>query len=230
MSSKLNCLFLLIAAAAQMPLCCSFLSPSSSMNRKLPRQSQLAASSSSNNIDDSTISCQQRRTFLGKPLIFTVGTILSTTLDNKRALAADGQLAVLLDQIKEGSKQLEAVPDLIKAEQWDGVRAILIKPPLSNMWTSGGANKLLNKYADAIGNELPDGDEIAALELREDLISHLRYLDMAVYNNVFNPIGSEGTTGATKELIRSYYEDPINEWKASKKAIDDLIGLASQKE
>lgn len=90
------------------------------MNRKLPRQSQLAASSSSNNIDDSTISCQQRRTFLGKPLIFTVGTILSTTLDNKRALAADGQLAVLLDQIKEGSKQLEAVPDLIKAEQWDG--------------------------------------------------------------------------------------------------------------
>ena len=42
--------------------------------------------------------------------------------------------------------------------------------------------------ADAIGNEL-DGDEIAALELREDLISHLRYLDMAVYNNVFNPIG-----------------------------------------
>jgi len=197
------------------------------MNRKLPRQ-PLVASSSSRNIDDCTISCHQRRTFLGRPLIFTVGTILSTTLDNKKALAADGQLALLLDQIKEGSKQLEAVPDLIKAEQWDGVRAILIKPPLSNMWTSGGANKLLNKYADAIGNELPDGDEIAALELREDLISHLRYLDMAVYNNVFNPIGSEGTSGATKELVRSYYEDPINEWNASKKAIDDLIGLASQ--
>lgn len=61
------------------------------------------------------------------------------------------------------------------------VRAILIKPPLSNMWTSGGANKLLNKYADALGS-LPDGDEIAALELREEIISHLRYLDMAVYN------------------------------------------------
>lgn len=109
------------------------------------------------------------------------------------------------------------------------VRAILIKPPLSNMWTSGGTNKLLNNYADAIGSELPDGDEIAALELREEIISHLRYLDMSVYNNVFNPIGSEGTSGATKELIRSYYEDPINEWTASKKAIDELIGLASQK-
>ena len=96
------------------------------------------------------------------------------------------------------------------------------------MWTSGGQNKLLNEYADAIGNELPDGDEIAALELREEMISHLRYLDMAVYNNVFNPIASEGQTGATKELIRSYYEDPINEWKASKTAIDALIGLSAQ--
>jgi len=96
------------------------------------------------------------------------------------------------------------------------------------MWTSGGQNKLLNNYADAIGNELPDGDEMAALELREDVISHLRYLDMAVYNNVFNPIGSEGTSGATKELVRSYYEDPINEWKASTSALDELIGLASK--
>lgn len=95
------------------------------------------------------------------------------------------------------------------------------------MWTSGGANKLLNNYADAIGNEVTGGDEIAALELREDVISHLRYLDMAVYNNVFNPIATEGETGATKELVRSYYEDPTNEWKASKAAIDGLIGLAS---
>ena len=95
------------------------------------------------------------------------------------------------------------------------------------MWTSKGQNKLLNDYADAIANELPNGDEIAALELREDILSHLRYLDMAVYNNVFNPIATEGTNGVTKELVRSYYEDPINEWKASKSAIDELIALAS---
>eukprot|EP00985_Skeletonema_marinoi_P004891 scaffold2120_cov115-Skeletonema_marinoi.AAC.1 len=189
---KLNCMFLLIAAVAQLPMSCSFLSPST-MNHQIPRQ-LLAASSS----DDFMVTSNHRRTILSGPLIFTAGTILSTVFDNKAALAADGQLSVLLDQIKEGSKQLEAVPDLIKAEKWDAVRAVLVKPPLSNMWTSGGANKLLNKYADAIGSELPDGDEIAALELREDLISHLRYLDMAVYNNVFNPIGSEGTTGATK--------------------------------
>jgi hypothetical protein len=107
------------------------------------------------------------------------------------------------------------------------VRAILIKPPLSDLWSSGGTKQLLKQYADAIGNELPDGDEIAALELREDAISHLRYLDMAVYNNVFNPISTEGQSGATKELIRSYYEDPINEWKASKAALDGLIGLST---
>ena len=98
------------------------------------------------------------------------------------------------------------------------------------MWTRGGGGgaKLLSNYADAIGNELPDGDELAALELREEVISHLRYLDMAVYNNVFNPIATEGESGATKELIRSYYEDPTNEWKASKSAVDALIGLATQ--
>lgn len=100
------------------------------------------------------------------------------------------------------------------------VRAILIKPPLSDLWTSGGSKKVLNEYADAI-------DEIEALELREDLISHLRYLDMAVYNNVFNPIATEGTSGATKELVRSYYEDPIMEWKATTAALDALIGLGS---
>ena len=95
------------------------------------------------------------------------------------------------------------------------------------MWTSKGQKGLLNDYAAAIADELLNGDEIAALELREDIVSHLRYLDMAVYNNVFNPIATEGKTGASKELVRSFYEDPINEWKASKSAIDDVIALAS---
>jgi len=65
------------------------------------------------------------------------------------------------------------------------------------------------------------------IEQREDIVSHLRYLDIAVYNNVFNPIATEGATGASTELVRSFYEDPINEWKASKSAIDDVIALAS---
>lgn len=169
-----------------------------------------------------------RRSFVAKSIAATLGIAIGSGFGPGLAIAADGgKLDPLLSQIKEARDQLEGVPDLIKDEKWDGVRAILVKPPLSNMWTSGGQNKLLNNYADAIGEETPDGDEIAALELREDAISHLRYLDMAVYNNIFNPIGTEGTNGATKELVRSYYEDPTNEWKASKAAIDGLIGLAT---
>ncbi len=80
-------------------------------------------------------------------------------------------------------------------------------------------------FAEAIGKN--GGDELAALEAREEAITHLRFLDMAVYNNVFNPIGSEGTYGATKELIRSFYEDPINEYQASAAAPDELIRLGS---
>jgi hypothetical protein len=70
------------------------------------------------------------------------------------------------------------------------------------------------------------GDELAALEAKEDLVSHLRYLDMAVYNNNFNPITVEGKSGATKELIRSYYEDPTNEFKASITALNELVKLS----
>lgn len=128
----------------------------------------------------------------------------------------------LLLQIKEARGQLDQVPELIKQEQWDKIRAILIKPPISSCWTSRGKNKLLEDFADQL-------DDIEALELKEQVISHLRYLDMAAYNNVFNPIATEGTSGATKELVRSYYEDPTNELEASKSALDSLIKLVPEK-
>ena len=51
---------------------------------------------------------------------------------------------------------------------------------------------------------------------------------MAVYNNDFNPIKSEGKTGASKELIKSYYEDPMREYKASAKVLDGLISLVKR--
>ena len=138
--------------------------------------------------------------------------------------ASEGKLPSLLSQVKEARAQLEPVTGLIKEEKWDSVRAILITPPISDCWSK--TSKLLNSYAQAIGDELPDGDEFAALEFKEEALDHLRFLDMAVYNNVFNPIKSEGETGATKELIRSYYEDPVNEYKACVRAFDGLIELA----
>jgi hypothetical protein len=139
--------------------------------------------------------------------------------------ALAGGDASLLDQIQQARKQLDRVPPLIENRKWDSVRAVLIEPPLANCWAKTNRN-ILNTYAEELGDA--GGDELAALEAREELISHLRYLDMAVYNNIFNPIGSEGTTGATKELIRSYFEDPTNEFKASAAALEDLINLSKE--
>jgi len=120
-----------------------------------------------------------------------------------------------------------SIPDLIQQEKWDAVRAILITPPLSDLWTkSARPRSLLKEYANAVGDN-PEGDELAVLEANDELLSHLRYLDMAVYNNVFNPITTMGKTGATKALIQSYYEDPGNEFKASVAALDELIKLGS---
>ena len=133
----------------------------------------------------------------------------------------------LLEDLKKAKSQMAPIPNLIQKEQWDSVRAILITPPLSDLWTrSARPTSLLSDYAVAVGDN-PAGDELAVLEAKEELLSHLRYLDMAVYNNVFNPIKTEGTTGATKELIRSYFEDPIIEFNASLKSLEELIELGS---
>ena len=140
------------------------------------------------------------------------------------AASGGGDFAVLRDKVTEARRQLDPVPNLIKEEKWDSIRAILITPPLSDCWgKSSGANPLLRNYAEAVGDQ--GGDELAALEAREEALDHLRFLDMAAYNNVFNPIKTEGETGATKGLIKSYYEDPVNELKASTAALDELVKL-----
>mmetsp|Transcript_20475 Transcript_20475/g.38833 ORF Transcript_20475/g.38833 Transcript_20475/m.38833 type:complete len:214 (-) Transcript_20475:164-805(-) len=138
---------------------------------------------------------------------------------------AGSSLEDTLNLIQQAREQLSPVPDLIKQEKWDSVRAILITPPLSDCWAKT-SRPLLKLYAEALGDA--GKDELAALEAREEANSHLRYLDMAVYNNVFNPIKTEGESGATKLLIKSYYEDPINEYKASAAALDQLVQLASE--
>lgn len=170
-----------------------------------------------------------RRSFLSrlhKSISITSILLVGSELNPNVAHATS--LQDLLLQINEARTQLEPVPQLIQSEKWDSIRAILITPPLSDCWAKTNKPLLMN-YAEAIGNEVPDGDELAALELKEDLLYHLRFLDMAVYNNVFNPIKTEGETGATKELVKSYYEDPIREYKATKKALDELVGLATMK-
>jgi hypothetical protein len=141
-----------------------------------------------------------------------------------QAAPATADLSELVQKVEQARKQLlDAVPKLIEAEKWDSVRAVLIEPPLADCWSKANRG-LLTKYAEALGDK--GGDELAALEAKEELVSHLRYLDMSVYNNVFNPIKVEGKSGATKELISSYYDDPKNEYQASLAALDELMALA----
>jgi hypothetical protein len=156
----------------------------------------------------------QRRSLLGAWFSSAVVVVIPVAAT---AAAADDSVSSLLPLLQDARRQLDAIPGLIEKEQWDSVRNVLITPPLSDCWTSN--SKLLKKWAQVVP------DELEALELRDDAISHLRFLDMSVYNNVFNPITTMGETGASKELIRSYYEDPINELKASKKVMDDLLAL-----
>lgn len=150
----------------------------------------------------------------------------ATMVTRPQTSLALSEFSSLLAQVEEARKQLDAVPKLIENEKWDSIRAILIEPPLADCWAKT-SRPLLSKFAEALSDV--GGDELAALEAREELVSHLRYLDMAVYNNNFNPITVEGETGASKSLIQSYYEDPRNELKASISALDDLISLSSSK-
>jgi len=154
----------------------------------------------------------------------TASTTLALTANPSTASASpEDDVKEMRALIEQANKQLETVPGLLQEEKWDGVRTILMEAPLRDCWSK--STPILKKYAEALG-ETPKGDELAALEGREDLLQHLRFLDMAVYNNVFNPIATEGKTGASKALIDSYYNDPKREYEASKRAIESLIQLS----
>ena len=168
-------------------------------------------------------SSRRRLIFRG---IFAPVTGFAINLPSSQA-ADTSKLDPLLADVEAARKQLDAIPALLRESKWDSVRAILITPPLSDCWTKSSRKlPLLPSFAEAIGDA--GGDELAALEAKEEAISHLRYLDMAAYNNVFNPIATEGETGASKALIRSYYEDPVNEYKASVEALDALVRIAKE--
>ena len=167
-----------------------------------------------------------RRAALAGALLLAPAALLRPLAPAQAAASAAPPLVEALPALRRARAQLDAVPAILEAKKWDSVRAILATPPLSDCWAKNAP--FLKRLAAAIGDELPDGDEMAALEAGEDAISHLRYLDMAVYNNVFNPIGTEGTNGVSKDLVRSYYEDPARELKASIAALDEIISLGTR--
>jgi hypothetical protein len=156
-------------------------------------------------------------------VLATVGT--SVAIRPVYAATSTESLEELRGLLQQAKQQMEVIPGYIAKEQWDSVRAVLITPPLSDLWTkSARKTNMLQDYANGVGDN-PAGDELAVLEAKEELEGRLRFLDMAVYNNVFNPIKTEGKTGASPALIRSSEEDPKNEYKGSIAALDELIRL-----
>lgn len=176
----------------------------------------------------STLPSEQLDSTLSRRDLFTKTTtaFIAALLMPPPAHAASNAVSEILSQLQQADAQMDKIPDLIEKEKWDSVRAILISQPLSDCREKGSTSPILPKFADAVGNA--GGDELAVLEAKEELQSHLRYLDMAVYNNNFNPITVEGKTGASPTLIKSYYEDPMNEYKASRKALQELIGIGKE--
>jgi len=156
------------------------------------------------------------------------GASIPLIYPTSKAAHAATDLSTPLTNIKEARTQMDPIPSLIEAEKWDSVRAILSKPPLSDCWMKT-SRPLLKDFAAALGDNptdaVSDDAEFDALTFKEDALDHMRFLDMAVYNNIFNPIKAEGESGASKELVSSYYDDPMREYKASIAAIDGLIKL-----
>ena len=167
----------------------------------------------------------------------------------------------LFDLVAAARRQLDDVPALIEAGKWDSVRAILIQPPIADVWGKN-AKPLLKKYAEAVGNA--DGDELAVLEARRAASRRAARAEratragargrrlppavprhgaraapalprarassrpaQAVYNNVFSPVGGDMKVNAKPELVKQYYEMPMQEFRASAKALDALVKLGS---
>lgn len=118
------------------------------------------------------------------------GLLIQSNAANAAAAGTSSDLSSLREKVTEARKQLDPVPDLIKQEKWDSIRAILITPPLSDCWSkSSGSRPLLQRYAEAIG-ESAAGDELAALEAREEALNSLRFLDMAACKKLYDVIRS----------------------------------------
>ena len=110
--------FFVLAAACFIDQCQPFTPNVPSFVRR--RKFVLAAASSAplivNGITERHF--KSRRSFVTCSFAATFG-IAASLEGPKEVLAADGNLYVILGQLKEGRDQLECVPDLIKAEKWD---------------------------------------------------------------------------------------------------------------
>ncbi|GMH61367.1 hypothetical protein TrLO_g8728 [Triparma laevis f. longispina] len=157
-----------------------------------------------------------RRAFI----VTATSSLLIPTSPARTSAAETSTLSSDLFSLETSLSQLNKIPTLITNQKWDSVRAVLLEPPLKDLWAKN--TPFTKAYASKVE------DELSALEASDELLTHLRYLDMSVYNNVFNPIATEGESGASKELIRSYWEDPKRELSSCISEVKTLIELGQK--
>ena len=103
----------------------AFVTSSNSCYRTRPHLQGLIRSTSNheacdNMIDEMipSISSLRRRSMVMGPIVASLGVVLTTDVNGKAY--ADGNLSSIVDQLKEASVMMNGIPDLIKAENWDG--------------------------------------------------------------------------------------------------------------
>jgi hypothetical protein len=114
-----------------------------------------------------------RRAFMATSVVSFVGFAAAGS-----AVAADESVSSLIDELVESKKKLSQVPDLIKAEEWEAVRAILKNPPVNTLWNMGDGKNPMLKISKAT-------DEFELIDLKDELGISLQMCDQFVYSNEF---------------------------------------------
>lgn len=139
-------------------------------------------------------------------------TAASAAKQQRQAQTADdapAQIADALATLKAARTAIDACDPCIDAAKWDTVRTILATYPVV---TTKASVKNLARV-------LPDDIRGAVLGMNQDLLSALKFLDTAVYSNVF--VGEEREILGTKidfDTPRAYLAD-------AKAVLDELIDL-----
>lgn len=118
------------------------------------------------------INASSRRVFL------TSSAVLGFATFADKAFAADETVDSMIDELVASKKNLESVPGLLQAQEWEKVRAILKSPPVSNLWNLGDGKNTLLKVSKAT-------DEFELIDLKDELSISLQICDQLAYDNVF---------------------------------------------
>eukprot|EP00741_Cyanophora_paradoxa_P018976 tig00021108_g18319.t1 len=118
-----------------------------------------------------------RRKLLGDAFAAAAMAVLAPLAAPREAFAEEDDLVQRLVPILQAAKIVGQIPAEIEAENWDGIRNMVFKPPVGLLKTTWPL------AAKALGGD----DEMDALEELYDILENLRNVDINVYTVIFIP-------------------------------------------